>query len=193
MSGATTRVPLDEAREIAGTLVALLGTSCLCIEIAGSIRRGAPDCGDIDLVCEPRTTPLLDLFGEPTGEVIDHLHERLCDLERLGTVSKRRNALGQASWGPALKRAVYGGLSVDIQAVRDPDTWGAWLLIRTGPADFNKKIVTSRTQGGYLPMGMRFADGFTLYRPGGVVVPTPDERDVFAALGMAWIAPEDRR
>jgi DNA polymerase/3'-5' exonuclease PolX len=191
MSSATTRIPLDEARAIADQLVALIALSCERIVVAGSIRREAADCGDIDLVCEPKVEPLVDMFGEPTGESIDHLHDRLCDLERLGTIGKRRNALGQASWGRQLKRATYRDLSVDVQVVTDRDSWGFWLLIRTGPALFNKALVTPRWQGGLLPPGFEVKDGFKLYRGGGRI-PTPREEDVFEAIGIPYLDPSAR-
>ena len=185
-----TRMPLDEARRIADELVALIGLSCARIVIAGSIRRELPDIGDIDLVCEPKVEPMVDLFGAEAGGV-DKLHDRLCDLERLGTIEKRRNALGHASWGPQLKRATYCGLNVDAQVVADPTTWGAWLLIRTGPAVFNKALVTPQWQGGRLPSGFEWKDGFKLYRYGGRVE-TPTEESVFEALGLPYEFPAAR-
>lgn len=191
MSTTTERISIDEARRIAEQLVALIALSCVRVEIAGSIRRAAPTIGDIDLVCEPIAEPVLDLFGDPTGAVEDRLHDRLCDLERLGTIEKRRNTAGQAAWGPKLKRAVYRGLGVDIQSVTNPTTWGSWLLIRTGPADLNKAIVTPRHQGGLLPPGFEWKDGFKLYRGGGRVE-TPTEQSVFAALGLRYLEPSAR-
>jgi DNA polymerase/3'-5' exonuclease PolX len=191
MSTTATRLPLDEAREIAEQLVALLQPACQRIVISGSIRREKADIGDVDLLCMPRLTPLIDLFGESSGASTDHLHDRLCDLERLGTIDKRHNALGRTAWGAQLKWAAYHGLNVDIRACVDPSIWGAWLLISTGPADFNKAIVTPVWQGGKLPSGFEWKDGFRLFRYGGRVE-TPTEADVFAALGYAYQEPPER-
>jgi DNA polymerase/3'-5' exonuclease PolX len=187
----TTRIPLGDAKALADELSALLAPYCERLEVAGSIRRRREDVGDVDLVCIPKIeeTPG-GLFGDVLDER-DLLHDACCRLVDEGLLTRRLDKNGRPSWGVGLKRAVYRGLPVDIQAVRDVDTFGAWLLIRTGPADFNKAVVTPRSQGGLLPSGMQFKDGFHLYRFGGPV-PTPDERDVFAALGLAWIAPEDR-
>lgn len=70
-------------------------------------------------------------------------------------------------------------------------TWGAWLLIRTGPAAFNKAIVTPTWQGGLLPSGFEWKDGFKLHRFGGRV-DTPTEESVFEALGLEYKAPAVR-
>src|SRR5688572_28680494 len=48
------RLPLARARAIAEKVVDALRDHCLRIEIAGSIRRGRPECGDVDLVCVPK-------------------------------------------------------------------------------------------------------------------------------------------
>lgn len=191
MSGAGTRVPLEDAEYIAGELKAELVDYCSRIVIAGSIRRRSTTCGDIDLVCEPTTEPLLDMFGQEAGESLDHLDEGCTYLLGQGVLSQRLDANGRPSWGTRLKRAIYGGMAVDIQAVHDADTWGAWLLIRTGPAEFNKRLVTPRRQGGWLPAGFQFKDGFQLWA-WDERIPTPTERSVFDALGLGYREPWDR-
>ena len=42
-----------------------------------------------------------------------------------------------------------------------------------------------------VPVGLRFQDGYLLRATGGCI-PCPEEEDVFAALGLAWIPPEER-
>lgn len=191
MSGGTIRVPRERAERIANELVGMLAPACTSITIAGSLRRLRPTIGDIDLVCQPRLIPMLDMFGDPEGPVHNALSE-LCDAYvDEGQLSKRSDINGRPSWGASLKRAVFRGLNVDIQSVSDPQTLGAWLLIRTGPAEFNKKLVTPRRQGGWLPAGVEFKDGFQLWS-WGERVPTPTERSVFEALGLPYREPWDR-
>jgi DNA polymerase/3'-5' exonuclease PolX len=188
---AGTRVPLAEATLHAQQLVGMLAPACLSITVAGSIRRRKPDVGDIDLVCVPILVDDIDMFGEATGEPYNAL-SALCDSYAAdGVLRKRLDVNGRPSWGESLKRAEYAGLAVDIQSVTDPDTLGAWLLIRTGPASFNKALVTERRQGGLLPSGFKFRDGFKLYR-WDERVPTPDERSVFDALGISYLEPWER-
>lgn len=191
MSTTVTRLPLNEAREIAEQMVALLQPACQQIVIAGSIRRQRPDIGDIDLVCEPIIEREAGgLFGDQFTER-ELLHDLCCRLADAGTLERRRDKNGRATWGPSLKRALYGGLSVDLQAVTDPTVWGSWLLVRTGPADFNKALVTPIWQGGKLPSGFEWKDGFKLFRYGGRVE-TPIEEAVFSALGYVYQEPYER-
>lgn len=197
MSATTTRVPLAEATAIAEELVALLRSACERIAIAGSIRRQLPDVGDIDLVLEPTfTTEPAGLFGDQieTVNLLDRQCESLCRAapDGRGILAEWLDKNGRRCWGTSLKRAVFRGLNVDLQSVVDPDVWGMWLLVRTGPASFNRRLVTLRSQGGWLPSGFQFKDGFRLMRYGGLV-PTPTEGSVFEALGLPWVEPENRR
>lgn len=59
---------LDIAQRWAAAVVAELAERCERIEIAGSIRRGCQVCGDIDIVCIPKTKTDTDLLGAVTGE-----------------------------------------------------------------------------------------------------------------------------
>jgi DNA polymerase/3'-5' exonuclease PolX len=193
MSATTLRIPLADAERNAAELVELLKPACVRIEVAGSIRRKRPDVGDLDIVAIPYVRHALNLFGEPIPDSADDaLHATLSHMAQENKIAARLDANGRRCWGRDLKRAIYRGLNVDIQAVHDGETWGTWLLIRTGPAEFTKRIVTPRHQGGLLPPGCQFKDGFRLYRYGGRV-PMTEEGDVFAALGLGWIEPEERR
>lgn len=186
------RIPLEQAQQYAGELVGLIGGYCSSIKIAGSIRRQKPTIGDIDLVVEPWVGDVLDMFGEPSGEKANLTDERIAQLVAERRLTKRLDKNGRPAWGEQLKRAVYRGLSVDIQSVTDPDTWGMWFLIRTGPADFNRRIVTPRWRGGLLPPGMEVRDGFQLWRMG-ARVPTPTELSVFEAYGLDYVEPGERQ
>jgi DNA polymerase/3'-5' exonuclease PolX len=191
MSSATTRVPLGVARKIADELVAFLAPACARIEIAGSIRRERPDIGDIDLVCSPTIErEAAGLFGDEFTER-DLLHDLCCRRADEGILERRRDKNDRATWGPNLKRALFCGLSVDLQAVTDPSVWGAWYLIRTGPAEFNKALVTPVWQGGKMPAGFDWHSGFQLHRYGGRVE-TPTEAAVFDALGYVYQEPHER-
>lgn len=192
MSGAAVRLPYEEARGIAHEMVRLLEPACKSVKIAGSIRRAKLDIGDIDLVIEPLLIPTPDLFGGEDGPPVNAFNDLCDEMVELGIWAKRLDKNGRQCWGSDLKRAVYRGLSVDLQTVSDHDTWGMWFLIRTGPAAWNKRIVTPQRKGGLLPAGCEFRDGFQLWR-WGERIPTPTERSVFEALGIDFLNPWERR
>ena len=186
-------IPLDQARPIAQEFVALLRASCTRIEVAGSIRREKPTVADIEIVAMPRieTVDGGDLWGTPIEE--DVLERVLGGLVLDGVIQprlvERHRKDGTVDVGTTLGRAykalVFRGLPVDLFIVHDPDQWGLIFALRTGPGDWNTRLVTDckrylrRVEGGYV------------YRSG-QRVPCPEERDFFRAIGQPWVEPRDR-
>lgn len=189
MSTTTTRRPLAEAAHLANVLAAELTLSCERVEVAGSIRRQRPDIGDLELVVIPRYARQVDLFGEPSGST-NLLEERIAWLVDRGTLAPRLSSEGHPRLGPKYKALVYQGMGVDL-FITSPECWGVIYLIRTGPADFSHRLVTQRQQGGLLPNHLRVRDG-RLVGTDGQPLETPEEADVFRAIGLEWIAPESR-
>lgn len=187
------KVGLSSARTAAESLVSILGPSCDRIEIAGSIRRGAPLVSDIEIVAMPRvgTVEGGDLWGTPVE--IDYLAETLYSLRASGALplrdveSHRKDGsveIGSRD-GDSYKALVWQGFPVDLFLVHDPDSWGLQLCIRTGPAEWSHRLVTDCQK--YL---RRVKDGY-LYRSG-KRWPCREERDFFEGIGQAWVEPGDR-
>lgn len=88
---------------------------------------------------------------------------------------------------------IYKGAKLDLFIVQPDRSWGYTMLLRTGPGDANGVLVTKlgvrNHEGlyGILPSGYQFREG-ELWR-GDVHLPTPEEKDVFAALDMPYIPP----
>lgn len=200
MSGQDPRLPLARARSLADAVVGLLGHACHRIEIAGSIRRGRADVGDVEILAVPRNAPAHDLFGreiEPT----DLLAARCSDLVRRGVLALRPDTAGRTAFGSKYKRLAYRGFALDLFVVTPPAQWGVLMALRTGPREFSHRLVTPRALGGFLPAGLVVRGG-ALRRTGvdpeeaGLVaervVPTPEERDLFDALGLRYLEPSAR-
>jgi DNA polymerase/3'-5' exonuclease PolX len=176
----------DLALNVAERLIDLLTPVCDRIEIAGSLRRGKPEVGDIDLLLIPQYTSVPDLFG-----VTDHRYPTLDDILSAAQSSAFPGACIHVVRGSDKMRELYiAGVQVDLWFA-DPATWGCRLAIRTGSSDFSHWLVTSQYAGGATPFGMRFKDA-RLWR-GNQVLDTPSEEDVFAELGLGWIPPVERR
>jgi hypothetical protein len=75
--------------------------------------------------------------------------------------------------------------------VTPPASWGALMVIRTGPADFSEAIVTKRSKGGAMPDSLSQREG-ALWDHRGDRLDTPDEESYFAALGLPCWDPADR-
>lgn len=188
-----TRYPLAEALAAAEELRALLAPGCERIEVAGSIRRRREAVKDIELVAVPRIeeAAAADLWGTP--EPVDRLMERLVGLAADGLLVPRDVMVHRADGtverqrrvGQAYQALVFRGFPVDLFIVRPPAEWGVLFAIRTGPGDWNERLVTGcrrffrRVEGGRV---MHFNEH----------VPCPEESDFFRAIGQPWVEPPDR-
>lgn len=182
---------------VAVGLLQALEPACERIEIAGSLRRRKASVHDIELVAMARVEERPDgMFGTRT---VDLLEERLTALMANGYLTPRmvenHRADGrvdvQQKLGPAFKALITPrGIPVDLFIVRSPATWGCIYALRTGPGDWNTRLVSDCKAIG------RKVEGGQVWRwtgSGWEVVPTPGEAVFFAALGQAWVEPADRR
>lgn len=144
------------------------------IKICGSVRRRKQECGDIDIVCLPKTKPVKDLFGMISGQ------ER--DPGFIKTINQWEKLKGDAT-GKYTQRLVDGH-KVEI-AMAHPDNFGNLVLIRTGNSDFSHLMMKIA-----LKRGFQQRDGF-LYREE-KLISIPDEQLYFDALGVPFIQPEKR-
>lgn len=175
MSNSRLRLTYHEAMEKANPIVAGIKPYCERVEIAGSLRRKCETVGDIEIVCIPRQEQVIDMFGLVAGQ---------------------RSALDGIAWpwtlirgGDKYKQYDIGACNLDL-FITTPQQWGVIFTLRTGSAEFSHKLVTKRQQGGLCPAYLSFRDGRIWNN--GQAIDTPEERDVFEALGLAWIEPEER-
>jgi len=207
MGTATERMGLAEATVLAQAVVGLLTPYCEEICIAGSVRRKAPTCGDIEIVCIPKIEQETGgtLFGDDVftvNRLDDHIEAMLVN-DELGT---RLDKNGRRAVGERYKRLSYFGFGLDLFSVVAPAQFGVIMAIRTGPSEWSHRLVMSRTQPfriqgpsdrsellhGMLPPGYRVKDG-QLFGGDGRVIDTPTEESFFDAISLPYLAPEDRR
>lgn len=171
---------LTIAKKLADELVERLRSSCVQIEVAGSIRRRSKGVHDIEIVAEPWLEVVLtNLLGDAI-----HYHSRLDDtLAELQEELVLRSFPG-SKHGDRWKQFAVAplGIKVDLFIVRKPAQWGSILAIRTGPAHYSHWLVTPRRQGGALPSHLRHRDG-GIY-DGKELILTPTEDAFFRVLGI---------
>jgi DNA polymerase/3'-5' exonuclease PolX len=171
---------------VAEVFASSLAPACHRIAIAGSLRREKEMIGDIEIVAIPKIAH--KGIANLLGETIEGPPESLVD-EALAcwplTFHKRGEKYQQFSfdWQPGWT------FKVDL-FLPNTDTWGVVYLLRTGSPDFSKRMVTARSYGGYKPDAYTVEHGRV--RMAGMLLPTPEERDVFELFGVRWIEPKDR-
>jgi DNA polymerase/3'-5' exonuclease PolX len=186
-------IPLTEARAAAEEVADLLRPATRRLAIAGSVRRQKPVVHDIEIVVEPAERFELDIWGEPLKPAEDLFEAQVEALLGRGTfrlrdISRDNPTLqGTPSYrnGPRYKALRYRELPLDLFVVRPPATWGVTLFLRTGPWEWNQRVVTECQR-----RFRAFRDGQVLVM--GRPVPADEERDVFEALGLDWVEPPER-
>ena len=173
------KMPYAEAKKIADDLLVLLGEHFERLEIAGSLRRKKQLIGDIELV------------GIPYA-VLDPNSFWATPISPIGAITSLMKTFGykaEKSGEKYIKFVSSHGMNVDL-FLCTPETWGCIFMIRTGSAEFTRKMVTRKYAGGWCPDHLYFRDG-RLWN-GGDVLYTREEEDVFDELGLAYVPPEQR-
>lgn len=168
----TQRIPLARARALAEKIAAELSPWCERLEIAGSIRRGRPDCGDIDLVCLPKPGGYSQMLQRCAHKA------RLAKQGQQYVVFELANGVQLDLW---FAHAAGGDLFAP-----EPCNYGVLLLSRTGSAMHNVWIAQTAQS-----RGLHFNPHRGVLR-GREVIASAEEADVFRALGLDYIEPERR-
>lgn len=167
------RMELHKARKLAEQIVDALRPMATRIEISGSIRRQRDVVGDIDLVIEPRPGQLQAI-------------KKRCLLSSLQVLTDgEQNFL----------LMINGNVQLDIFFARPaeddlfnpkPSNFGSLLICRTGSREHNMWLISQAVRHGaaWLP--------YQGVHKGGRIVAGDTEREVFEAIGVDYVKPEDR-
>jgi DNA polymerase/3'-5' exonuclease PolX len=181
--------PIAEAREAAEELVSLLGPFCERIEVAGSIRRNRAQVGDIELLAISKTSPAYVLHPDTLRPLFwIHLDAQVRELIAKDLLRYRLNKLGRKTYGRLNKLLIHvaSGIPVDLFSTIE-ENWGMSMVVRTGPKEFNIKMMTRlKALGlqGHAYGGVTDKEGKELT--------CPTEVEVFRLLQWPYVAPEQR-
>jgi DNA polymerase (family 10) len=184
------RVLLSVSREVGGALVEGLRASGTAeqVELAGSARRWADTCKDLDIVAAvatPDERSMQDSLrsAEQTLHRLDPgaavaLIDAFAALPEIDEVTSRGDA--------GAKAVTHQGLAVDLRIV-GLDSFGSLLQHFTGSGRHNEALRTAAVKQGLHVSEYGILDDAT-----GDSEPFADERAVYERLGMDYIEPELR-
>lgn len=170
------RLKLAPARALAEKIVNELAPACQNIEVAGSVRRGLAEVGDIDIVALPHAGAEADLAAR----------FRACASMMLldGGIAKRcllrKSGIQCDLWIARREKS-------DDMFYRLPCNWGAMLLTYTGSMSHNIAMV-ARAKA----LGHTFRPGHGVIEESGIVHSVTEE-EIFEVLKMPFLAPNLRK
>jgi DNA polymerase (family 10) len=163
-------IPLAKARRYAEQIATALQPFCTRLEIAGSIRRERPYCGDVDIVAEPRDEAALRARIVDGKEVIQNgpqnIHVRLTN-------------------GLEVQVFLAHPESKDMFDTK-PSNWGSLLLLRTGSKEHN--IFLTKTARANCAKWEVYNG---IIRDGKVIA-SATEQEIFDALHLKFVPPQKR-
>jgi DNA polymerase/3'-5' exonuclease PolX len=162
--------------KIAEKYKSLLDPHCIRIEIAGSVRRMKIDCRDIEYVIIPKPYDV-GLFESGIAMIINQW----------------QMVKGNLPSCKYTQRILPEGIKADIFFATE-ENFGLIYLIRTGSADFSRRIATRWADRGYHAFeGALYYTGNRVTRRDeikkGKKIYTPTEIDVFNICGLPYIEP----
>lgn len=183
------RYPRDAALDVARELCRALKPATERLIVAGSLRRRADSVGDVEILYIPRTEQRqIDLVTRgPVSLADDVLDALLSD----GTLARRLNKNGSATWGAVNKLATHtrSGIPVDFFCTTEAAWWN-YLVCRTGPATSNTRIAIEARMLGY--RWNPYGTGFTNLTDGQHTPAMTSEEDVFRFVHLPYCEPWDR-
>jgi DNA polymerase (family 10) len=173
---------LHQALTLAEIIVQALAEFCERIEIAGSIRRGRPTVGDIDLVILPKPGRERDLRARVLRRARPMVEGNATLIAALplppGKYQHSGDHIQLDLWFAQPEQR-------DLLSTR-PTNWGTLLLARTGSREHNIRLAGRAQQ-----LGLHWNPHQGVFR-GDTLLASATEHDVFKALDLPFIPPAFR-
>lgn len=167
---------------------------CSRIEIAGSIRRGCAEVGDIDFVILPG---MPGSQGQISG--VEYIKERCKQKCRVITDGKQNFICAmRLPAGQEFQIDIFFAHNgVDDLITPQPTNFGSLLLCRTGSKEHNIWLASKakamdmhwNPYQGLIAGGAWELDGQGSKYVGGKLIASETEEEIYEALGLKWISP----
>jgi DNA polymerase/3'-5' exonuclease PolX len=169
------------AEQIAKSVRARISRYCYKTEIVGSVRRRKKEVKDIELLALPLTQTINP--GLWAGEGKNARDENfIMQAKQLGKLQKGNMRTGRYCQFYVQDKDVNIDLFMPL-----PESWGAQMVIRTGPKEFSQYLVHNIAKN----VGVRHEGGRVIYN--NEIQHINDEKDYFHLLGLGYIHPSKRR
>jgi len=193
MSQTEIRRSLGAAKALADKIIKeYIGAYCERCEIAGSVRREKAMVGDIDIVCIPKQPPaLFDIVGDGySWNMLQVQLEHMVMHKKLYRANKG-NGTNPTFYIPSLyDKAIEKNFKLEI-SMTTAEAWPVLFAIKTGCAEFSKRLVTLKNEGGYLPSDCKVEGGWQVWR-GDERLQFADEREFIEFCCGRWLEPQER-
>jgi DNA polymerase (family 10) len=171
---------LEDAILLSQKVCGALQPFCERVEVAGSIRRGKVEVGDVDIVALPKAGWYPSAFGFDVEFSADTVWA-----DMIPYVLKKKGLMVGVSGKELLRCTFADGFQVDLYRAR-PETWGVILLVRTGSKEHNVKLCSIAQS-----KGLKLSASQGVLDKSGVIACRTEE-SIFRALGLAYVEPQDR-
>lgn len=160
----------EEILPIAERALELISPHCFRAVIGGSIRRGAPDCKDIEVII-----------------IVRPFERGLLESGLATVVNKWEKVKGEMIYGKVkyTQRILPEGVKLDL-FFATPENWGLVLATRTGSSSFSKYKLAYR----WSRLGYKSIDGYLT--KDGARIDVREEEDLFRLLNIPFVEPKDR-
>jgi DNA polymerase (family 10) len=173
-----------QARKYAEDIGEWLKPFCTRIEIAGSIRRGRAECGDVDLVVLPKLQESFDLFGVVNGRS-NLLKVELERYVRGTNGAKWLNGTGISTGATVNFLLGLKKCELNVFCAKEENFGAVWLTY-TGSKEANLWMI-ERAQS----MGLEWRALRGVVREGSVIAGKTEE-EIYGALNLPFVYPCDR-
>jgi DNA polymerase/3'-5' exonuclease PolX len=209
---AKVKVQYNDAAIICDELVEKLSPYCEDIRVAGSVRRKCETVGDIELVILPKYIGASQAQAEQLALLnsLPDVHVEVPRKNLTFTALKEMTELYNGEWfrlaqenkrdGQKYKKFEVKGFDFWLQVdvfFAVPENFGLIYLLRTGPADFSKYMLTGHKDRGALPPGYRSEGGLIHFQlqpdHEDQIVPIESEKAIFDITGFQYLAPVARQ
>ena len=188
-----------KARKIADEVAHMVGKYAKKVAIVGSVRRGEKKVKDIDLLVIPNMieTPIQYTMMVDADGGVKRINQTLRMLG--GEEDVRVVSSGD-------KRVAFyykeESIKIEIWMVFDPEQWGMAMVVRTGPEDVTKRVMSlALHHHWHVTQYILHLHSKEKVGKGGeckkhlicsMIASTRDESEAFNALGLDYLLPEAR-